>query len=71
MRFGKPYRIRHLAINSSGRPPPLPMHARGIAGCGRAAPMPIEAGETLVTASVSGQIELAGRGSEVATRRLR
>jgi len=23
--FGKPFRIKHLAINSSGRPPPLPM----------------------------------------------
>lgn len=57
--LGKPYRIRHLAINSSGRQPPLPMlRAAVMAAAAEAAPMPIEAGETLVTTHVSGQIEL-------------
>ncbi len=56
--LGKPYRIKHLAINSSGRTPPLPMLRAASLASVEAAAMPIEAGETLVTASVSGQIEL-------------
>ncbi|WP_288132512.1 SIMPL domain-containing protein [Accumulibacter sp.] len=56
--FGKPYRIKHLAINSSGRTPPLPMLRAASLASAEAAAMPIEAGETLVTASVAGQIEL-------------
>ena len=56
--LGKPYRIKHLAINSSGRTPPLPMLRAASLASAEAAAMPIEAGETLVTASVSGQIEL-------------
>ncbi len=56
--FGKPFRIKHLTINSSGRPPPLPMMRAATLAASDAAAMPIEAGETLVTTSVSGQIEL-------------
>lgn len=55
--MGKTYRIKHLAINSSGRLPPI-MRSAALAAAD-AAPMPIEAGETLVTVAVSGQIELS------------
>jgi predicted secreted protein len=56
--LGKPYRIKHLTINSGGRPPPAPMLRSAAMASAEAAPMPIEAGDTLVTATVSGQIEL-------------
>jgi predicted secreted protein len=56
--MGKPYRIRHLAINSSGRPPLAPLMRAATMASADAAPMPIEAGETLVTVTVAGQIEL-------------
>jgi len=55
--MGKTYRIKHLAINSSGRMPPIMRSA--VLAAADAAPMPIEAGETLVTVAVSGQIELS------------
>ena len=55
--MGRTYRIKHLAINSSGRLPPI-MRSAALASAD-AAPMPIEAGETLVTVAVSGQIELS------------
>ena len=58
--FGKPYKIRHLSIQQSGQMPPMPMLRAGRAAMAAdAAPMPLEAGESLVTTSVSGQIELA------------
>lgn len=58
--LGKPYRIKHLSISSNGAPRPLPfMRAAAMASADAAAPMPVEAGDTLVTANVSGQIELA------------
>jgi predicted secreted protein len=56
--LGKPYRIKHLSINSSGRHHRCQcMRAASMASADAAA-MPIEAGETLVTANVAGQIEL-------------
>ncbi|MBI4741277.1 MAG: SIMPL domain-containing protein [Betaproteobacteria bacterium] len=56
--LGKPYRIKQLAINSSGRPPVAPMIRAGAAYAADAAPMPIEGGDSQIGASVSGQIEL-------------
>lgn len=55
--LGKPYRITHLVINTSGRAPIMPM-VRAYARVAEAAPMPVEAGESQVTVSVSGQIEI-------------
>ena len=57
--LGKAYRIKHLAINGNGRPPPMPMMRSAALASAEAAPMPLEAGETLVSTTVSGQIELA------------
>lgn len=59
--LGKPYRIRHLSVHAAGdAPPPLPLlrGARAMAAA-EAAPMPVEAGESTLRVSVSGQIELA------------
>lgn len=53
----KPWRIRQMAVNTSGgRPPYLPMMAR--AAVADSAPMPLEAGDTQITVNVTGQIEL-------------
>lgn len=59
--FGKRYKIKQISIQQNGSPPPMPMmHARGAAMMAEAAaPAPIEAGESLVTTTISGQIELA------------
>ena len=57
--LGKAYRIKHLAINGNGRPPPMPMMRSAALASAEGAPMPLEAGETLVSATVSGQLELA------------
>ena len=58
--FGKPYTIRHLSIQQSGQMPPMPMlRASRAAMAADAAPLPLEAGESLLTTNVSGQIELA------------
>lgn len=54
--FGKPYRIRHLAINSSGHAPI--MRAAAPMRAAEAEPMPIEGGDTQINATVSGQIEI-------------
>jgi predicted secreted protein len=56
--LGKPYRIRHLSINSSGRPPVIPLMRAVSMASADAAPMPIEAGETQISANITGQIEL-------------
>lgn len=57
--LGKPYRIKQLSVNSSGRPPLQPMlRATAAFSSAEAAPMPIEAGESQISANVSGQIEL-------------
>ena len=58
--LGKPYTIRHLSIQQSGQMPPMPMlRASRTAMVADAAPPPLEAGESLLTTNVSGQIELA------------
>lgn len=55
--MGKPYRIRQLAIHSSGRPTAPVMRAATMVTAD-AAVVPIEAGDTQVSTTVSGQIEL-------------
>ncbi len=57
--LGKPYRIKHLSLGSHGQRPPMPILRAAPMAAMEAAPMPMEAGESQVTASVSGQIELA------------
>jgi len=57
--FGKPYKIRHLSIQQSGQMPPMPVMRASRAAMAEAAPPPLEAGESLVTTTVSGQIEVA------------
>ena len=56
--LGKGYRIRQMAVNTSGHvaQPMLRSVARGMVA--EAMPMPVEAGESQISASVSGQIEL-------------
>ena len=57
--LGKPYRIKQLGINSNSRSPVMPMmRAASTFSSADAAPMPMEDGETQITTSVSGQIEL-------------
>lgn len=57
--LGKPYRIKQLSVNSSGRTPMIPMlRAAPAFSSADSAPMPMEAGETQISANVSGQIEL-------------
>ena len=58
--LGKPYVIRHLSVQQSGQMPPMPMlRASRAMAAEAAAPIPLEAGESLVTTTVSGQIEVA------------
>ena len=58
--LGKPYTIRHLSIQQSGQMPPMPvMRASRAMAADAAPPMPLEAGETLVTTTVSGKVEVA------------
>lgn len=57
--LGKPYRIKQLSVNSNGRTPMIPMlRAAPAFASAESAPMPMEAGETQISANVSGQIEL-------------
>lgn len=55
----KKWRLKHISVNTSGvsRPPIMPM-ARSVMAVADAAPAPIEAGESPVSVSVTGQIEL-------------
>ncbi|MBL0167460.1 MAG: SIMPL domain-containing protein [Propionivibrio sp.] len=55
---GKPYRIKQLSVNTSGRFVQPVFRTAAKAMVADAAPMPMEAGESQVSASVSGQIEL-------------
>jgi predicted secreted protein len=58
--LGKPYKIRHLSIQQSGQMPPMPiMRASRAMAADAPPPMPLEAGESLVTTTVSGQVEVA------------
>ncbi|HRD93962.1 MAG TPA: SIMPL domain-containing protein, partial [Accumulibacter sp.] len=55
----KSYRIRHLAIDSGGgRPPVRPMMRAAAMASADAAPMPLEAGDTQISATISGEIEV-------------
>ena len=59
--LGKQYKIRHLSIQQSGQMPPMPMlrASRAMAAEAATPPVPMEAGESLVTTTVSGQVEVA------------
>ncbi|MDP3540127.1 MAG: SIMPL domain-containing protein [Azonexus sp.] len=58
--FGKPYQVKQLSVQQNGSSPPMPMFRASLAKMATdAAPMPMEAGNSLVTTTVSGQIELA------------
>lgn len=54
----KSYRIRQMNIGKVGQPAVLPIMRTSKMAAVEAAPAPIEAGESLVTVTVSGQIEL-------------
>lgn len=55
--FGKSYRIRQMSVGDTARPP-MPVMRGMVAEAASAAP--IEAGESAVTVTVTGRIELAG-----------
>jgi predicted secreted protein len=57
--LGKPYRVRQLNIGQAGQPPVVAFVRSARVGAAEAAPAPIEAGESNVSVSVSGQIELS------------
>ena len=54
----KTYRIRQMNIGSAGQPPEVPLMRASKMAAMEAAPAPIEAGESMVSVTVSGQIEL-------------
>jgi predicted secreted protein len=56
--LGKPYRIKYLNIGSQGYRPPMPMLRTMPMAAAAEAPMPLEAGDSQITANVSGRIEL-------------
>ena len=56
--MGKTYRITQLTVNTSGRTVQPMVRGAVRAMAVEAVPMPVEAGESQVTATVSGQIEL-------------
>ncbi len=58
--LGKSYRIKRLSIQQSGIAPPMPMlRAAKMEMAADLAPIPLEAGESQVNGTVSGEIELA------------
>ena len=60
--LGKTWRIKQMNIQQGGGMPPVPMlrAARGVAMmAAEAVPAPLEAGESLISTQISGQIELA------------
>jgi len=57
--LGKGWKIKQLNVQQGGQMPmPMMRAARGVMMAAEAAPAPLEAGESLVTTNVSGQIEL-------------
>lgn len=56
--LGKPYRIKQLSIGGQQYRPPTPMLRAAPMAAMEAAPMPMEAGESQISTTVSGQIEL-------------
>ena len=60
--LGSSWRILHMNVNhTSGMPPPRPMMRGKMAMAEAVADMPMEAGESRVTVSISGQIEIERR----------
>ncbi|MBS1132108.1 MAG: hypothetical protein H6R16_3110 [Proteobacteria bacterium] len=58
--LGKTWRIKQLNIQQGGgMPVPMMRASRGVMLAADAAPAPLEAGESLLTTNISGQIELA------------
>ena len=58
--LGKGWKIKQLNVQQGGQMPmPMMRAARGVMMAAEAAPAPLEAGESLVTTNVSGQIKLA------------
>lgn len=60
--LGKPYRLIRLTVNQAGGtfPPPRPlMRAKAMMADAAMETMPVEAGETRVTVSISGQVDIA------------
>lgn len=56
--LGKPYRIKHLSLGGQQYRPPVPMMRAAPMAAMEAAPMPMEAGESQISVTISGQIEL-------------
>ena len=57
--FGKPYCIKQLSVHSSGAPGrPLPMLRMAAKAADSSVAMPVEAGDSQISVSVSGQIEI-------------
>ena len=56
--LGKSYQIKQLSVSTNGRIVQPMFRAAAKAMMADAAPMPMEAGESQVSATVSGQIEL-------------
>jgi predicted secreted protein len=56
--LGKPYRIKQLAVHTNANNPQPLLRAAPSAMLASSAAMPVEAGESQVSASVTGQIEL-------------
>lgn len=58
--FGKSWKIKQMSIQQGGLSPmPIPVFKAARAMMADAAPAPMEAGETQLTTTISGQIELA------------
>ena len=58
--LGKKWQIKQMNIQQAGQfPQPMMRAARGVAMMADAAPAPLEAGESQLTTSIHGQIELA------------
>jgi predicted secreted protein len=55
---GKNYRIKELSVSTRGSPSPARMLRAASAELANAAPMPIESGESTISVSVSGKIEI-------------
>jgi predicted secreted protein len=57
--LGKTYWIKHLSIGNQGvRPPVQMLRSAPMAAAMEASPLPVEAGESMVSVSVNGQIEI-------------
>lgn len=57
--LGKKWTIKQLSVSQQGATPPMPVFRAAKAMMAEAMPAPMEAGESQLTTTVSGQIELA------------